>query len=206
MLLSGEVSRVAKGADCKSAASWLRRFESFLPHHPYGFGFGWLFPAIGLLSPSPWNQPFSRSLLRVLNRRGNEHENDNGCFDCVFCAWIRASLGARRWWCGRCSGRRRCCGSRRGSGWRWRSCCNARSGHHRHEQGHAQAYEDAQAHEQEKETFNNVSESPARMRGFFTHSYGQMCPLAHIQSLAFRRPGTGIRPYLPRSADDQVPC
>src|SRR5260370_26583615 len=33
MLLRGEVSRVAKGADCKSAASWLRRFESFLPHH-----------------------------------------------------------------------------------------------------------------------------------------------------------------------------
>jgi hypothetical protein len=33
MLLSGGVSRVAKGADCKSAASWLRRFESFLPHH-----------------------------------------------------------------------------------------------------------------------------------------------------------------------------
>src|SRR5215212_988375 len=32
MLLRGEVSRVAKGADCKSAASWLRRFESFLPH------------------------------------------------------------------------------------------------------------------------------------------------------------------------------
>src|SRR5947207_4223735 len=30
----GEVSRVAKGADCKSAASWLRRFESFLPHQP----------------------------------------------------------------------------------------------------------------------------------------------------------------------------
>src|SRR5437660_3750804 len=29
---SGGVSRVAKGADCKSAASWLRRFESFLPH------------------------------------------------------------------------------------------------------------------------------------------------------------------------------
>src|SRR5207302_5603796 len=28
----GGVSRVAKGADCKSAASWLRRFESFLPH------------------------------------------------------------------------------------------------------------------------------------------------------------------------------
>jgi hypothetical protein len=25
---------VAKGADCKSAASWLRRFESFLPHQP----------------------------------------------------------------------------------------------------------------------------------------------------------------------------
>ena len=24
---------MAKGADCKSAASWLRRFESFLPHH-----------------------------------------------------------------------------------------------------------------------------------------------------------------------------
>src|SRR5258708_36553125 len=34
MLLRGEVSRVAKGADCKSAASWLRRFESFLPHQP----------------------------------------------------------------------------------------------------------------------------------------------------------------------------
>ena len=31
--LNGGVSRVAKGADCKSAASWLRRFESFLPHH-----------------------------------------------------------------------------------------------------------------------------------------------------------------------------
>ena len=31
---SGGVSRVAKGADCKSAASWLRRFESFLPHQP----------------------------------------------------------------------------------------------------------------------------------------------------------------------------
>src|SRR3954447_7167329 len=35
MLLRGEVSRVAKGADCKSAASWLRRFESFLPHQDY---------------------------------------------------------------------------------------------------------------------------------------------------------------------------
>src|SRR6202012_4528573 len=34
MLLNGGVSRVAKGADCKSAASWLRRFESFLLHHP----------------------------------------------------------------------------------------------------------------------------------------------------------------------------
>ena len=31
---SGGVSRVAKGADCKSAASWLRRFESCLPHQP----------------------------------------------------------------------------------------------------------------------------------------------------------------------------
>src|ERR1700722_3921138 len=31
---NGGVSRVAKGADCKSAASWLRRFESFLPHQP----------------------------------------------------------------------------------------------------------------------------------------------------------------------------
>jgi hypothetical protein len=30
---SGGVSRVAKGADCKSAALWLRRFESCLPHH-----------------------------------------------------------------------------------------------------------------------------------------------------------------------------
>src|SRR5262245_45053857 len=34
MLTDGEVSRVAKGADCKSAAVWLRRFESFLPHQP----------------------------------------------------------------------------------------------------------------------------------------------------------------------------
>jgi hypothetical protein len=32
MLTDGEVSRVAKGADCKSAAVGLRRFESFLPH------------------------------------------------------------------------------------------------------------------------------------------------------------------------------
>ena len=30
----GGVSRAAKGADCKSAASWLRRFESYLPHQP----------------------------------------------------------------------------------------------------------------------------------------------------------------------------
>jgi hypothetical protein len=30
---SGGVSRAAKGADCKSAALWLRRFESYLPHH-----------------------------------------------------------------------------------------------------------------------------------------------------------------------------
>jgi hypothetical protein len=29
---SGGVSRAAKGADCKSAALWLRRFESCLPH------------------------------------------------------------------------------------------------------------------------------------------------------------------------------
>ena len=28
---------MAKGADCKSAALWLRRFESFLPHHPLSF-------------------------------------------------------------------------------------------------------------------------------------------------------------------------
>src|SRR5215218_6573926 len=34
MLLSGGVSRVAKGADCKSAVLRLRRFESFLPHQP----------------------------------------------------------------------------------------------------------------------------------------------------------------------------
>jgi hypothetical protein len=26
---------VAKGADCKSAAVWLRRFESFFPHHSF---------------------------------------------------------------------------------------------------------------------------------------------------------------------------
>ena len=32
-LSDGGVSRVAKGADCKSAALWLRRFESCLPHH-----------------------------------------------------------------------------------------------------------------------------------------------------------------------------
>ncbi len=32
MTSSGGVSRVAKGADCKSAAVWLRRFESFFPH------------------------------------------------------------------------------------------------------------------------------------------------------------------------------
>src|SRR6267378_925158 len=32
MLLSGGVSRVAKGADCKSAVLRLRRFESFFPH------------------------------------------------------------------------------------------------------------------------------------------------------------------------------
>ena len=31
-LSDGGVSRVAKGADCKSAALWLRRFESCLPH------------------------------------------------------------------------------------------------------------------------------------------------------------------------------
>jgi hypothetical protein len=30
--LSGGVSRVAKGADCKSAGLRLRRFESYLPH------------------------------------------------------------------------------------------------------------------------------------------------------------------------------
>src|SRR6187455_1850556 len=30
----GGVSRVAKGADCKSAGLRLRRFESYLPHHP----------------------------------------------------------------------------------------------------------------------------------------------------------------------------
>jgi hypothetical protein len=29
----GGVSRVAKGADCKSAGLCLRRFESYLPHH-----------------------------------------------------------------------------------------------------------------------------------------------------------------------------
>jgi hypothetical protein len=29
---SGGVSRVAKGADCKSAGLRLRRFESYLPH------------------------------------------------------------------------------------------------------------------------------------------------------------------------------
>ena len=29
----GGVSRVAKGADCKSAGLRLRRFESYLPHH-----------------------------------------------------------------------------------------------------------------------------------------------------------------------------
>src|ERR1700686_1316003 len=34
MLLRGEVSRGAKGADCKSAVLGLRRFESFLPHPP----------------------------------------------------------------------------------------------------------------------------------------------------------------------------
>src|SRR4051794_29207185 len=33
-LSDGGVSRVAKGADCKSAALWLRRFESCLPHQP----------------------------------------------------------------------------------------------------------------------------------------------------------------------------
>src|SRR5438093_5449265 len=42
-LLDGEVSRVAKGADCKSAASWLRRFESFLPHHSSSW-FNYIFP------------------------------------------------------------------------------------------------------------------------------------------------------------------
>src|ERR1700689_2776880 len=31
----GGVSRVAKGADCKSAGLRLRRFESYLPHHPH---------------------------------------------------------------------------------------------------------------------------------------------------------------------------
>src|SRR5262245_7053811 len=30
----GGVSRAAKGADCKSAGLRLRRFESYLPHHP----------------------------------------------------------------------------------------------------------------------------------------------------------------------------
>jgi hypothetical protein len=30
----GGVSRVAKGADCKSAGLRLRRFESYLPHQP----------------------------------------------------------------------------------------------------------------------------------------------------------------------------
>src|SRR6476469_8346647 len=35
MLLSGGVSRVAKGADCKSAVLSLRRFESFFPHHRF---------------------------------------------------------------------------------------------------------------------------------------------------------------------------
>src|SRR5689334_10438544 len=32
VVAAGGVSGVAKGADCKSAASWLRRFESCLPH------------------------------------------------------------------------------------------------------------------------------------------------------------------------------
>ena len=34
----GGVSRVAKGADCKSAGLRLRRFESYLPHQPSRFG------------------------------------------------------------------------------------------------------------------------------------------------------------------------
>ena len=34
MLLDGGVSRVAKGADCKSAVLRLRRFEFFFPHQP----------------------------------------------------------------------------------------------------------------------------------------------------------------------------
>ena len=33
MFDGGGVSRVAKGADCKSAGLRLRRFESYLPHH-----------------------------------------------------------------------------------------------------------------------------------------------------------------------------
>ena len=33
-LRGGRVSRVAKGADCKSAGLRLRRFESYLSHHP----------------------------------------------------------------------------------------------------------------------------------------------------------------------------
>ena len=45
----GGVSRVAKGADCKSAGLRLRRFESYLPHHRQNFP---LFPLrFSLFSP-----------------------------------------------------------------------------------------------------------------------------------------------------------
>ncbi len=36
----GRVSRVAKGADCKSAGLRLRRFESYLSHHPPSLRYG----------------------------------------------------------------------------------------------------------------------------------------------------------------------
>ena len=39
-MASGGVSRVAKGADCKSAGLRLRRFESYLPHQPGSGAFG----------------------------------------------------------------------------------------------------------------------------------------------------------------------
>ena len=71
---SGGVSRVAKGADCKSAALWLRRFESYLPHHEFvrlrRFPDGWRNPPtwrrflrpLGLCKEVKWNSGLFRYL------------------------------------------------------------------------------------------------------------------------------------------------
>ena len=86
----GGVSRAAKGADCKSAGLRLRRFESYLPHHPH-FVWHCFAKVFRSICPTCWTKFCSLSALESRHREA--------IVGCPLCAGSghRRPIAYRRW-------------------------------------------------------------------------------------------------------------